>query len=130
MGTDLLADAGPRLHRWLEVRVRDRSAIGYVAERDSLIAGFLLGRMEQWESEPPILKARRLALIDMVVVVEKFRRQGVATALVHRVIKRAESSGASGIETTFQVDEPAATGLWNSLGFTSTLTRAHLTIDS
>ena len=130
MGLDLFPDAASRLNEWLQDRIRDPTSIAYIAECDDQMAGFLLGRIDHWESEPPILKPRPLALIEVVVVLEGFRRQGVATTLINQVIERAASSGACGIETTFQVGDPAAVALWTSLGFRSTLTRAHLEIES
>ena len=129
LGIDLIPDADSQLNRWLQVRVRDRSSIAYIAECGDQMAGFLMGRIDHSESEPPILKPRRLAWIEAVYVLEGFRRQGVATALVKKVIERAESSRACGVETSFLVDDPVVVALWNSLGFASTLTRAHRRID-
>ena len=127
-GAELFPDADRRLIAWLQDRARFRSSIAYIAEYDDRMVGFLLGRINNFESEPPILKPRGLALIEIVYVVEKFRRQGVATALVNRVFERAASSGLSGVETTFETDEAAASALWNSLGFSPILTRAYCEI--
>jgi len=75
------------------------------------------------------LKPRGLALIEIVYVIEKLRRQGVATALVNRVFERAASSRLSGVETTFETDEAAAAALWTSLDFSPILTRAYSEIN-
>ena len=112
----LRQDADRVLTQWLSDRFRDRKALGYVGERDGDFAGFVLGRIGEWESDPPILKRRRVGLIDVVYVLEAHRRFGVATRLVQNVIERAEVRGATALETTFEIISEPATGLWWSLG--------------
>ena len=113
------------LKEWLEDRFSDRQAVGYVAERENDFAGFLLGRIGEFESDPPILKRRRVGLIDVVYVVESHRRSGVASRLVRYVIERMEIRGATALETTFEVSNEPATGLWSHLGFEPWLQRAY-----
>ena len=118
-------DADRVLGEWLSDRFRDRKSLGYVAERDGDFAGFVLGRMGEWESDPPILKRRRVGLIDVVYVVEGHRRFGVATRLVQYVIERAEVRGATALETSFEINSEPATGFWWSLGFQPWIGRAY-----
>ncbi len=96
-----------------------------MAEREGDFAGFLLGRIGEFESDPPILKRRRVGLIDVVYVVESHRRSGVATRLVRYVSDRMEIRGARALETTFEVFNEPAARLWSHLGFRPWVQRAY-----
>ena len=121
----LRGDADRALTRWLSERFRDRKSMGYIGERGGAFAGFVLGRVGEWESDPPILKRRRVAMIDVVYVLEAHRRSGVATRMVQYVIERAEKRGASALETTFEIVSEPAKNLWSSLGFEPWIERAY-----
>ena len=121
----LKSDALGALQDWLADRFRDRGATGYIAEIEGEFAGFLLGRVGRWESDPPIVKARRVGLIDVVYVVEGHRRCGVGTLLVEQMIERAESYGATVVETTFEVSNPSASAMWGNLDFVRWLHRVY-----
>ena len=123
--SDLRPNARSLLENWIRERTRERTDFGYVAEIDGVLAGFLLGRVGTWPSEPPILKPRKLAMIDTVFVIERFRMSGVATALVGRAVDHARASGAVGIEATFEDGNPSAAALWKRFGFVPTLSRAY-----
>ena len=110
---------------WLLDRFRDRKTLGYIAEVQGAFAGFLLGRVGLWESEPPVVRARRIGLIDVVYVAEAHRRRGVGTLLVRRMLDRARRQGANTVETTFEVANPAAVAMWQKLGFTPWIQRAY-----
>src|SRR5215475_7934099 len=74
----LRPDAEGAMRRWLLSRVKEPASIGLIAEKDGLLfAGFLIGRVDEWESTPPVLEPRRLGIIDAVYVDEKFRRSGI-----------------------------------------------------
>ena len=121
----LRRDAKSTLNDWLSDRLRDRAGFGYVAEVDDDFAGFLLGRVGDWESDPPILKVRRVGIIDVLYVAEDYRRRGVATRLVERAIERCETRGVRSLETTFETNDPAAATMWKKLGFVSWIERAY-----
>ena len=118
-------DAKRVLNQWLSDRFRDRKSLGYIGERDGDFAGFVLGRVGDWESDPPILKRRRVGMIDVVYVLEAHRRSGVATSLVQNVIQRAEVRGATALETSFEIVNEPATRLWSNLGFKPWIERAY-----
>ena len=46
--------------RWLTARFKQSSSIGYVAGNDQTMAGFLIGRVDDWESAPPVIEPRRM----------------------------------------------------------------------
>ncbi len=58
---------------WLHARFNETSAFGLVAEIDGAFAGFLIGRVDEWESVPPVIEPRKLGIIDAVYVEERFR---------------------------------------------------------
>jgi GNAT superfamily N-acetyltransferase len=126
----LRSDANRVLTEWLGDRFRDRRSLGYVGEREGEFAGFVLGRIGEWESDPPILKRRRIGLIDVVYVLEGHRRYGVASALVQFVIERARARGATALETSFETANEPATRLWLNLGFKLWIERAYRPIRS
>src|SRR5688572_32888991 len=39
---------------WLMSRYRHPSSFGLIADRDAVMTGFLIGRVDEWESVPPI----------------------------------------------------------------------------
>jgi GNAT superfamily N-acetyltransferase len=119
-------DATERMTRWLGLRQRQRNAIGYVAEVGDDFAGFVVGRITTWESEPPILKPRRAAVIDALFVEGPFRRTGLGSKLVNRVIDRCRKSGIHTIEVGIEPDSGAAGALWKRLGFVPYLISARL----
>ena len=73
----LKPDAGPALMAWLISRFRENTTLGFIGETSNAWAGFLIGRVGQWESVPPVVEPRKLGIIDAVYVDESFRRQGI-----------------------------------------------------
>jgi hypothetical protein len=70
----LRSDAEAALKQWLAARFRQHFSIGFVAERDGVFAGFLLARLDDWESVPPLIESRRIGIVDAVYVAERFQR--------------------------------------------------------
>lgn len=123
-GMVLYADAERRLRSWLLDRVRERSGVGLVAEVDGMFGGFLLGRVGEWDSVPPILRPQRIGLVDVVCVEAQVRRQGIGMRLVEEALERMRSRGAVRVETTYQVRDGAAVRLWERMQFHPCLERA------
>src|SRR5947199_9979344 len=80
----LKPDCESAMAQWLTRRYEDPSSIGYAADQDNRFVGFLIGRVDEWESVPPILESRRIGIIDAVYVLEPLRRQGIAAQLIPR----------------------------------------------
>ena len=70
------------MKHWLNSRFRQTQSLGLIAEVDHDIAGFLIGRIDDWESIPPLIESRRIGIIDALYVSEKFRRQGTGRLLI------------------------------------------------
>jgi ribosomal protein S18 acetylase RimI-like enzyme len=120
-GMELSVDAARRLQAWLVERLRDRSTLGLVAHVEGGFAGFLLGRVGEWDWVPPIVKPCRVGRIEVVCVAEARRRQGIGRRLVTEGIRRMEARGAGRIETAHEVSDVPAGGLWKAMGFRPSL---------
>src|SRR5262245_46415656 len=72
----LKPDAGAAMKQWLADRFEQSNSLGFVAESAGVIGGFLIARIDDWESVPPVIKPRRIGMIDAVYVREEYRRQG------------------------------------------------------
>ncbi len=114
---ELRQDPDRPLRRWLLERLKQPEAFGLVAETGGDLAGFLLGRITIWESDPPILVPRSTGVIDMVYVAEPARRRGVGSQLVEEALAYAARRGVSVVETTYETGNPDAAGMWKKLGF-------------
>src|SRR5206468_5690051 len=77
----LKPDCDRAMAQWLMRRYEGPSSIGYVADRDSRFVGFLIGRVDEWETVPPVLESRRIGIIDAVYVLEQLRRAGNCSAI-------------------------------------------------
>jgi GNAT superfamily N-acetyltransferase len=122
-------DAPKRMARWLRDLQRDRTAIGYVAEVDSAFAGFVVGRFTTWESEPPILRPRKVAVIHALWVESRYRRSGVGSGLMNRVVERCRNSAVGAIEAGIEPGARGAGAFWKRLGFDPYRTSARLRVD-
>ena len=105
------------LRRWLLERLKQPETFGLVAESEDDLAGFLMGRVTTWESEPPILAPRRIGVIEVVWVAERARRRGVGSKLVEEALAYAARRGVSVVETTYETGNPEAARMWKKLGF-------------
>ena len=114
---ELRPDPDQPLRGWLLERLKQPEAFGFVAETGWDFAGFLLGRVTTWESEPPILAPRRVGVIDVVYVAEPNRRRGVGSQLVEEALAYAARRGVSIVETTYETANPDAARMWKKLGF-------------
>jgi GNAT superfamily N-acetyltransferase len=98
--------------------------VGLVAEVDGRVGGFLLGRVGEWDSIPPITRPGRVGLVDVVCVAAELRGRGVGSRLAAEAVGKMEAAGAERIETTYDPGNPAAARLWERMGFRPSLRRA------
>jgi GNAT superfamily N-acetyltransferase len=106
------------LAEWLDGRFRDSTSFGLIAECGGQFAGFLLARVDNWESVPPIVETRKLGMIDGLYVVEHFRRYSVAATLIEAAVSRIKQSNAVAVETIHEASSEAARRTWERAGFT------------
>jgi ribosomal protein S18 acetylase RimI-like enzyme len=118
-------NARSAMKEWLESRLSEHDSFGLVAETSQELAGFLIGRINDWESTPPIIKARRVGVIDAVYVMAPFRRQGVAGLLVDAAIDRMRAANAVAVETIYDERDDASAGLWRHAGFAPWMVHAY-----
>ena len=110
---------------WLMGRFRQTSTIGFVAESDGSLAGFLIGRIDDWESVPPVIESRRIGIIDAVYVTEEFRRHGIGSQLVERAIQTMRDAKVIAVETIYDAWNDASTQTWHRAGFAPWLVHAY-----
>jgi len=130
----VLFDEGDALHRenlpWIfqkprgAVRERDYvlgliadEAVGFfVAQVGDRLAGLICVMIRE-APEVPIFARRRYAMIDNVVVEEKFRRAGIGRALVEKAHEWAVAEGAESIELNVWEFNQEAIEFYRALGY-------------
>ena len=118
-------DAEATLLKWLNSRFRQPATIGFVAETDGRIVGFLTARIDDWESVPPVIESRRIGIIDAVYVADEFRRQGIGTQLIERAIDVMRNANAVAVETIYDAWNDASAGAWHRAGFAPWMVHAY-----
>jgi ribosomal protein S18 acetylase RimI-like enzyme len=121
----LRSDADSAMKQWLLARFRQSNSLGFVAETNGVIAGFLIGRIDDWESVPPVIEARRIGIIDAVYVSEQFRRQGLGSRLIDKAMERIQAAKAVAVETVYDAWNDAATETWHRAGFAPWMVHAY-----
>ena len=113
------------MNRWLIARFKQSSSIGYVAEDHEMIAGFLIGRVDDWESVPPVIESRRIGIIDAVYVTEEFRRHGIAGQLIQRAVQKMQEVNVVAVETIYEAWNEASAQTWHRAGFAPWMVHAY-----
>ena len=121
----LRRDAERVMSKWLDFRFTDPAAFGIVAECDGRPLGFLLGRIDMWESAPPILEPRKMGIIDAIYVSVELRRKGIATRLADRAIEVMRERGAVAVEPRYDAWNDASAELWRRAGFAPWMVHAY-----
>ena len=113
------------MNRWLTSRFKDSSSIGYVAGNGETIVGFLIGRVDDWESVPPVIEPRRIGIIDAIYVSEEFRRHGIASQLIQRAIDKMQKANVVAVETIYEAWNEASAQTWHRAGFAPWMVHAY-----
>ena len=121
----LRADAAEAMRQWLLSRFKEPSAFGFIAEKDDTSAGFLVGRIDLWESIPPVVEPRKLGIIDAVFVNEEFRRRGIASQLIDRALLAMRNHHAVAAGTIYDLSNEASTETWRRAGFSPWMVHAY-----
>lgn len=103
---------------WFGRELGNPSAVLRVAEEDGSVAGYAYGRLEErdWNQ---LLEA--CGALHDVYVDERFRRRGIAKALVEDMVRELEGRGAPRIVLHTAWQNEAAQRLFRSIGFRSTM---------
>src|SRR5436309_2022076 len=96
-------------HTWEDLSRHVREGLGFVAEADGRLTGFVFGTVPR---ETPAL----LHVTDLYVAPEA-RRSGVARSLLHEIFGAAHERGASHVGLDVRVHNEPATALYRRLGF-------------
>jgi len=119
------SDADSALLRWLTSRFRQPASLGFVADMDARVVGFLTARIDDWESVPPVIESRRIGIIDAVYVAEEFRRQGIGSQLIDRAIQAMRNANAIAVETIYDAWNDASARAWHRAGFAPWMVHAY-----
>src|SRR6185369_13788596 len=117
--------ADDAMKQWLMARFRQRESLGFVAEMDLQLAGFLIGRIDDWESVPPVIEPRRIGIIDAVYVDERFRRQGIGSQLISKAVERMRTAKAVAVESVYDAWNDASSETWHRAGFAPWMVHAY-----
>lgn len=121
----LRPDADVTMKQWLAARFRLPSSFGFVAEVDGAVAGFLIGRIDDWDSVPPVIETRRIGIIDAVYVIENHRRHGIGTRLIARAVEKIRAADAVAVETVYDAWNDASSKAWHRAGFAPWMVHAY-----
>ena len=113
----LKPDADSAMKQWLGDRFQQPHSLGFVAETEGVVAGFLIGRVDDWESVPPVIQSRRIGMIDAVYVREHYRRQGIGRHLIDRAVTAMRAVNAVAVETVYEAWNDASSAAWHRAGF-------------
>src|SRR5262245_44791952 len=121
----LRPDAGAAMKQWLALRFREYSSFGIVGEADRVVAGFLIGRVDDWDSVPPVIETRRIGMIDAVYVTENYRRLGIGTRLIEKAVEKIRAADAVAVETVYDAWNDASSKAWHRAGFAPWMVHAY-----
>jgi GNAT superfamily N-acetyltransferase len=121
----LRPNAEAAMKQWLTARFRQHSIMGFVAEADGQFAGFLIGRIDDWESVPPVIEPRRIGIIDAVYVEDSFRRKGIGRQLIDHAVEAMRKADAIAVETIYDAWNEASTNAWHRAGFAPWMVHAY-----
>ncbi len=90
---------------WLTARADDPRSVFLVADRDGLLAGFLIGTVEK---EIPIYRLTEFGFIHDIWVEPAYRNEGIARQLVTLAIEKFREMGVAQVRgDTAAANEPA-----------------------
>jgi GNAT superfamily N-acetyltransferase len=121
----LRANAEATMKQWLSDRFHQPECIGFVAESQEAFAGFLIGRIDNWESVPPVIEPRRIGIIDAVYVRKDLRKQEIGSRLIDRAIERMRKANAIAVETTYEAWNDSSNQVWHRAGFAPWMVHAY-----
>lgn len=101
---------------WFKGVLRDASARIWIAEEGGTAIGYVLA-MAQERAENPFCRARRWCEIDQIAVDSGFRRRGIASALIQKVLSAAVAEGLGEVELCTWSFNVEAQSLFRKLGF-------------
>jgi ribosomal protein S18 acetylase RimI-like enzyme len=109
-------------------RLRRSDVRAWIAEVDGMPAGYAVATIRE-RPENALCRPRRVFEVDEIAVSVAHRRQGVARALIERVLTQARSEGIREVELTswsFNVEAHAA---FTALGFAARVIRFGRDVD-
>jgi GNAT superfamily N-acetyltransferase len=121
----LRPNAKAELQHWLSARFRRPYSLGLAAEADGVVAGFLIGRIDEWESDPPLIEPRKIGIIDALYVADELRQQGIGRRLIDEAIEIMKTAHAVAVETVYDAWNDASAQTWHRAGFAPWMVHAY-----
>jgi GNAT superfamily N-acetyltransferase len=121
----LRSDAKSAMRTWLSERFRQPESVGLVADSGPDVVGFLIARIDDWDSVPPVIETRRIGIIDAVFVNDTVRRQGIGSRLIETAIETMRSRKAVAVETVYDAWNDVSVKAWHRAGFAPWMVHAY-----
>jgi ribosomal protein S18 acetylase RimI-like enzyme len=113
------APDGPgRSEEYLASVIADENAALFVAQSDLEIVGLVQILLRE-TPDVPIMVPRRYAVVDTLVVKERFRRLGVGRRLMERAHQWAQAKGGTQVEVTVWEFNEGARAFYERLGYST-----------
>jgi GNAT superfamily N-acetyltransferase len=121
----LIPNANAAMREWLRTRFQLQESFGLIAEFEGELVGFLVARIDEWDSAPPVIEPRRIGIIDAVYVAERRRRQGISGKLIDTVIQKMRAANVVAVETIYDSDNSVSESVWRKAGFVPWMVHAY-----
>lgn len=105
----------PRPYEWLTECIENPSEKLYVAELENKIIGLLRGTI--YTQDHPWMVAKRIGVIESVLVAESFRSQGIGASLIDRIENWFVSQAIGETQLAVMAQNHAAERLYERLGY-------------
>lgn len=92
----------------------DKDGVVFVAENAEKIIGYVRGSVEE---APYYASAKKIGVLNDIIVEEKYRRRGVAKELFARLLDWFKMKNIKNIELSVDVRNKEGEAFWRALGF-------------
>ena len=111
-------DGPTRTRAFISAIISDEDAVVLVAEHESRIIGLVYTAIRE-SPDIPLMVPRRYAMINNLVVTERFRRSGVGRSLVEKAHQWALGKGVHHVELNVWEFNQRAMAFYEKLGYTT-----------
>jgi GNAT superfamily N-acetyltransferase len=112
---------------WFRSLLQKPAVLIWIAEEDGVPVGYVSALLHERE-ETPFCSARRWCEIDQIAVDDKWRRRGIARALIERALTEVCRRGVREVEMSTWSFNEAAHHAFRQLGFAPQVIRFGLTL--
>lgn len=106
------------VHKHIRATLRSRAARIFIAQHEREIIGYILGELH---TRRPIYPIGQYGFISDLMVSEKWRGNGIGSALAKRIEEWFRAEGVTTIELFVAEANEGSTSFWENVGFRSYL---------